>query len=218
MDREFWLQRWERGETGFHQPEINPNLERFWPRLRVPPGGTVLVPLCGKSLDMAWFLGHGYRVLGVELSSRAVEQFFREHGLEPRRELRGAFIRYVADGIVLLAGDFFALQQEHIADVSAVYDRASLIALPERMRERYAQRMAELLPACVPTLLISLEYPPDQMQGPPFPVSEPEVRRLYEASFSVDTLLEEDALDQHPQLRARGLRELRERAYWLLRR
>src|SRR5512138_1105185 len=76
MKRDFWLERWERGETGFHQDEINPYLLQHWPELHVAPGGEVFVPLCGKSLDMVWLRERGYFVLGVELSPIAVQDFF----------------------------------------------------------------------------------------------------------------------------------------------
>jgi len=60
MEKEFWLERWERAEIGFHQDDINPWLARYWPRLAAPPGSKVFVPLCGKSLDMAWLRKNRY--------------------------------------------------------------------------------------------------------------------------------------------------------------
>jgi Thiopurine S-methyltransferase (TPMT). len=35
----------------------------------------VLVPLCGKSLDMDWLLDAGYKVFGIELSNIAIQAF-----------------------------------------------------------------------------------------------------------------------------------------------
>jgi thiopurine S-methyltransferase len=52
MDKDFWLERWERKEIGFHQNEINPYLIQYWQELNINHGGEVFVPLCGKSLDM----------------------------------------------------------------------------------------------------------------------------------------------------------------------
>jgi len=85
MQPEFWLQRWQQGQIGFHRGEGMPLLERHWPALQVAPGGRVLVPLCGKSLDMHWLAAQGHRVLGVEISPLAVQQFFAEAGLRPER-------------------------------------------------------------------------------------------------------------------------------------
>lgn len=75
MDHEFWHARWSSNEIGFHLPQVNPHLLEFWPTLGLPAGSRVLVPLCGKTLDMAWLMAQGHRVLGVELSRTAVEAF-----------------------------------------------------------------------------------------------------------------------------------------------
>ena len=84
MHAEFWQARWARSEIGFHLSEVNPYLQRYWPALGLPEGARVLVPLCGKSLDLAWLVGQGYQVVGVELAPRAVEDFFTEHGCNRR--------------------------------------------------------------------------------------------------------------------------------------
>ena len=83
MDPEFWQQRWRDRQIGFHQDKPTPLLLKHWPSLGVPRGARVFVPLCGKSLDLAWFAARGHRVLGVELSQLAVDEFFAEHGLVP---------------------------------------------------------------------------------------------------------------------------------------
>jgi thiopurine S-methyltransferase len=83
MDPDFWHQRWRDNEIGFHQGEPAPLLQKHWPAVAAPAGSRVFVPLAGKSVDMVWLASQGHRVLGVELSPLAVEQFFAEHALEP---------------------------------------------------------------------------------------------------------------------------------------
>lgn len=56
MDADFWLARWREEQTGFHQQRVTPLLMKYWPTLGLPEGCRVLVPLCGKSLDMIYFL------------------------------------------------------------------------------------------------------------------------------------------------------------------
>src|SRR5450830_150029 len=89
MDSQFWRERWARNQIGFHLPEVNPYLQRHWPLLALAQGAKVLVPLCGKSLDLVWLASQGHRVLGVELSEQAVDAFFSEQGLTPRICQRG---------------------------------------------------------------------------------------------------------------------------------
>lgn len=218
MEHDFWLQRWESNEIGFHQETINPALRRFWPRLDVPAEGRVFVPLCGKSHDMAWLRECGHPILGVELSTRACEQFFRERGLDPQRELREPFVIYRARGYELWGGDFFHMPAEALSDIVAVYDRASLVALPPGMRGRYAERMGTLVPAHAVVLLVSFEYPDGEMAGPPFSVPEAEVRQCFGACFDIEVFSRTEVLEEHPRFRARGLTALQEVVYRLTRR
>ena len=46
-------------------------------RLDVQAGDNILVPLCGKSLDMLWLAERGFQVTGIEISELAVQDFFR---------------------------------------------------------------------------------------------------------------------------------------------
>lgn len=134
MEPSFWHERWERSEIGFHQQDINVHLQQFWTQLDLRPGQRVFAPLCGKSRDLLWLAGEGHPVTGVEISQLAVEAFFTENGLKPRRWREGAFEIWEVDEIRILLGDFFDLEPQHLADAAGIYDRASLIALPPPMR------------------------------------------------------------------------------------
>jgi thiopurine S-methyltransferase len=215
MDRDFWHERWQHNEIGFHQQEINAHLQDHWGQLAVPAGGLVLVPLCGKSRDLLWLRARGHAVLGVEISPIAVRDFFIENVLTPQVTRQGAFERYEADGLVVLCGDFFDLTPELVQAVAGVYDRASLIALPPELRTRYAEHSAAILPAAAGTLLVTMEYPQNEMSGPPFAVREDEVRRLYETRYTVTRLFTKDILAENPRFRERGLHALMEKVYRL---
>lgn len=217
MQSEFWLERWRNQQIGFHQDRINPHLETHWPALGVEAGARVFVPLCGKSRDMLWLAAQGYRVTGIELSPLAVEAFFAENDLSPMRRQQGAFEVCSAGEIEIFCGDFFALSAADIAGVAAVYDRASLVALPPDMRQRYAAHMAQLLPTGTQILLVTFDYAQDEMSGPPFAVSEDEVRGLYDGAFAIDKLADLDALAENARFRQAGLTRLRERVFGLRR-
>ncbi len=215
MKREFWLEKWERGEIGFHQDEINPYLLQCWKELGVAHSATVFVPLCGKSRDMLWLRDQGHAVVGVELSEIAVQTLFEENGLSPRRSTVGRFNRYDADGICILHGDFFDLTRDSLAKVGAVYDRASLIALPPEMRAGYARHLINILPAATQILLITYDYAQREMQGPPFAVSPREVETLYREHAEIRLLAQENALEYNQRLRERGLSKLDENIFLL---
>lgn len=213
MNNDFWLERWEKNETGFHQEEINPHLEAYWKDMEIDAGCEVFVPLCGKSLDMLWLKSRGHEVLGVELSPLAVGDFFAGNGINPRRERQGKFDVFHAEGIRILCGDFFDLSKADLAGCGAVYDRASLIALPPSMRRAYAAHLVDILPSPAEIFLVTLDYSASEMQGPPFPVSREEVELLYGENFEVMHLADADALT--PRFRQRGLSALKERVFRL---
>jgi len=215
MDKDFWIKRWHANQIGFHQDQINPYLLEHWPRLDVAPDGRVFVPLSGKSLDMWWLRDQGHPVIGVELSAVAVDDFFAAAEVTPRRQQHGPFEHYSADQLTLLCGDFFALTSADLADVAAVYDRASLIALPPPMRPRYAAHLSSILPPQCPILLVTMEYPDQQMQGPPFTVAEGEVEALFSDHYAIGKLAQTDILDQMPRFRDRGLTALTEKVFLL---
>ncbi|MCQ4347795.1 thiopurine S-methyltransferase [Pseudomonas stutzeri] len=218
MHEEFWQARWARNEIGFHRDEVHPALPAHWASLDLAAGSEVLVPLCGKSLDMPWLAAHGHRVLGVELAEKAVRDFFAEQGLAAATRDDGALRRHQATGIALLQGDFFALTAAQAAGCAGYYDRAALIALPAEMRRRYVAHLGTLLrPGCA-GLLVTLDYPQEQRQGPPFAVSDTEVRELYGADWAIELLEDEDVLADNAGFHALGVSWLRERVYRLTRR
>ncbi len=198
MHPEFWQQRWTDNQIGFHQDAPTPLLLKHWPALGVAPGARVFVPLAGKSLDMAWFASQGHPVLGVELSQVAIEQFFDEHGLQPAITKSKYGIHYSAGGIELICGDAFGLDEQVLRDCAAVFDRAALIALPPDLRVRYASELYARLPAGCRGLLVTLEYPQHERDGPPFSVQEDEVRALYEQNWLIERLDRRPIPPDHP--------------------
>lgn len=213
MHPNFWHTRWERGEIGFHSSEVNPYLQQFWGRLGVPSGACVFVPLCGKSCDMLWLHSQGYVVVGVELSPLAVKAFFDEAGPPPVQSSHGKLQCHEAEGVAILCGDFFDLVAADLEQITAVYDRASLIALPPEMRARYARHLRQLLPAGAQMLLVTLDYPQRQMQGPPFAVSEQEVHLLYDDLAEVERLASRDVLGENEKFAQRGVTRLQKNIY-----
>lgn len=216
MEPDFWHQRWQENQIGFHQESINVHLQAFWPGLGIPAGTAVFVPLCGKSLDMLWLRSQGCPVIGVELSEIAVKGFFSENRLQPAVAPEPGFKKYTADGITIYCGDLFALTAAHLAHVGAMYDRASLIALPPAMRVRYADAIADKLPPAARVVLVTVEYDQSRMSGPPFAVAEEEVARLYSVRFKIDKLCEVDMTGAEMEpFKKRGLAAMREKVYCL---
>ncbi len=218
MQAEFWLQRWREGRIGFHRDAPMPLLVQHWPALALDRGSRVLVPLCGKTLDMAWLAGRGHRVLGVELSPLAIGQFFDGQGLVPEKHETATGVHHVAGNIEIIQGDVFGLDDATLAGCDAVYDRAAIIALPPAMRERYARDVYARLPAGCRTLMITLEYPQHEMDGPPFSVGPDDVRALFDGAWQVDLLERRDILASQPKFQQDGVTSLHTSVHRLERR
>ncbi|MGH8234599.1 MAG: thiopurine S-methyltransferase [Rhodanobacteraceae bacterium] len=220
MDAQYWLQRWHEGRIGWHHDKPMPLLLEHWPALGVARDTRVLVPLCGKSLDMLWLSQQGLRVLGVELSGIAIESFLAENHLHARMRTASDGRHYeVTDapdgGIEIFNGDVFDIDPATLAGCNAFYDRAASIALPAPQRQRLAHDVYARLPAGCRGLLITLDYPPDEMDGPPFPVNEDEVRRLFAASWDIERLEQRDILSSQPHFSEQGVTALHTAVYEL---
>lgn len=191
MDASFWHQRWEKNEIAFHQSKANPLLVEYFHELSLAKGSRIFVPLCGKTLDISWLLSNGYRVAGAELSKVAIEQLFMELGVQPKISGVGEVDQWSANNIDIFVGDIFALSRKILGPVDAVYDRAALVAFPEEMRNRYTAHLTEMTDKA-PQLLICYDYDQRLMEGPPFSVSNEEVKRYYTVNYDLTLIASTD--------------------------
>lgn len=184
MDSDFWHQRWEKGDIGFHEHQVNPFLIKYIEQLSAASGARIFLPLCGKTRDISWLLSQGYRVAGAELSELAVSQLFRDLGIEPEVSEDKGLVRYHANAIDIIVGDIFNVSADMLGPVDAVYDRAALVAMPAKTRHRYADHLMAIT-GKAPQLLITYEYDQVLMEGPPFSVGSQQVQHYYAGSYDV---------------------------------
>jgi thiopurine S-methyltransferase len=220
MDADYWLKRWHEGRTGWHHDKPMPLLLEHWPALEVPPGTRVLVPLCGKSQDLLWLARQGMRVLGVELSAIAIEAFLAENHLHANAHAGAGGTHHVitdlpGGGIEIIQGDVFDIDRAVLASFGAIYDRAALIALPTPVRRNYVRDVYGALPDACRGLLITLDYPPQQLEGPPFSVDDGEVRHLFEAGWDIEQRERRDILASQPHFSEQGVTALHTSVYRL---
>ncbi|TNE91861.1 MAG: thiopurine S-methyltransferase [Deltaproteobacteria bacterium] len=209
MKSEFWLERWELGQTGWHNDSVHPGLQEHCERFGT--ASRVLVPLCGASLDVRWLteLPCVDSVVGVELSAIAIERLFADAGLNPEREQHGAFVLWKAGPISIVQGDFFAAPPALVGPVDAVWDRAAMIAIDPERRDEYAAKLKELAPGGH-LLLNALVYDQSVNDGPPWALSAEEV---VERFGPAETLSSKDALDD--RWRERGHAWVRTELHYL---
>ena len=199
MEEQYWLQRWQTNNTKFNQKKVNPLLVAFFHEFKLKKASKVLVPLCGKSIDMLWLAQQGHNVIGIELSEIACKAFFEENNLSYTQQELGPYVRYANENITLLAGDFNQLTFDIVGNIDFIYDRAALVALPETMRQNYANKLMELSSPHTKMFLISFVYEPSQMQGPPFSVPLETIESLFEDRLKIEVLHQQkvDKPSQH---------------------
>lgn len=217
MDAAFWHSKWDSQQIGFHLDSVNPLLIEYWSALELAADSDIFVPLCGKSLDMTFLAERGHKVLGCELSELAVTQFFEEQQLAVKVQDAGVHKLYQFDEISIYQGDIFALRAEQTAGCRGFYDRAALIAWPEEMRDGYASKLAELSASGTRGLLVTLDYPQETLQGPPFAVSEAWVEQHLARHFDIELLSSRDVLADNPRFIKKQVPWLNEAVYRLVR-
>ncbi|MCG8464608.1 MAG: thiopurine S-methyltransferase [Xanthomonadales bacterium] len=187
MKASFWHERWRDNDIGFHLPKANPMLVAHLPQLQLEPKQRVLVPLCGKTLDIAYLLQQGLHVVGVELNESAVQQLFAALTIEPSVSQQATLIHYQAPGLDIFVGDIFHLNKDQLGPVHAIYDRAALVALPYFMRMEYSQHLRRITNTAK-QLLLCFEYEQEEMPGPPFSINDLEIRQHYGHHYSLQCL------------------------------
>lgn len=197
---EHWLERWNEGRTGWHEPDGNKSLQKYW----TGSGKRVLVPLCGKTPDLIWLASRGNEVVGIELSELAVRAFFEEHGIE-YSTVAGALTAYVATdpAITIYCGDYFAFSG---GPFDAYYDRGALVAMPASLRARYLEHTRSLLDTDASRLIICLEYDESIATGPPFSVPADEILSHWPDLARIDAF--DDIENGPPKFRESGLDEM----------
>jgi thiopurine S-methyltransferase len=213
VEHSFWTDRWHRGQISFHTGAVHPHLVAHAAKL-APGPARVLVPLCGKSLDLLWLRDQGHQVVGVEFVEQAARAFFEENRLQVVPGQLGPHPTLGAAGITILIDDFLGLDPAVVGLFSAVWDRAALIALPAEVRASYLRKLRELVSDDARVLLVAFEHDLPH-QGPPFSVPADEVRRLCQGLFAPELLEEVDTLAQEPRFRDRGATFIRDHVFLL---
>ena len=184
---EYWENRWITNQTGWHRSVYNDLMVKYWPELGIPTDSKVLVPLCGKSLDMLWLAEKGHAIVGIEFTRVAVERFFSENNLEHTIVKHPSYIEFSSDLYTILNGNILAIPSDLI-QAEAWYDRAAMIAINPDLREDYVSQIRQQTKVGAVGLLITYSYPQEEMEGPPFSLNNDDVFQLFQDGFRVECL------------------------------
>ena len=190
-ENDLWLERWENREIGFNQNEVNDFMLKYFEKLNLEKGSKVLVPLCGKTIDISWLLSRGYAVTGIELSEIAVIELFEELDVMPTISKIGELILYSAENLNIFVGDIFKVTFNMLGDIDATYDRAAIVALTKELRVEYTTHL-RVITNNAPQLLLCFEYDQSLMNRTPYSVEEDEVKKHYAKYYDLELLAREE--------------------------
>lgn len=184
LENDFWHKCWQQNTIGFHQPQVHPFLTNHFKSRSLPSDNHIFVPLCGKTLDMA-YLARFMRVTGNELSAVACQDFFIENNIKYVQKNIDVFQQYACPQLTLFQGDYFQLSANLVGQVDWIYDRAALTALPPTMQQQYVNHLKSFFSPNTRLFLITLEFPIAQLSGPPFAITGDDVAQLF-SGFNIE--------------------------------
>lgn len=159
---DFWCKRFGEGVTPWDAGKVPDDFAAFLTRHSQPRN--TLIPGCGSGWEAARLAEHGWPVTALDFSPTAVAR---------AREVLADF------AVNLVCDDFFKWQPAQ--PLQLIYERAFLCALPRKLWDDWARRVADLLPPG--GLLAGYFFICDQPKGPPFGIQREQLDQLLTPNF-----------------------------------
>lgn len=211
MNDSFWHKCWENNTIGFHQEAVHLLLGSHFLPLIKNKTQNIFVPLCGKSLDMWWLSKYG-KVVGTDISAIACRDFFLDRNIDPKIEVLNQFTCYSHENISLFQGDFFKLEDVNLPKFDWIYDRAAIIAMPASMQKNYVDKLCSFMGMHTRIFLLSLEFPQEELSGPPFSTTATQIESLFEG-YACEKISEESLSNKRFAQRTFNVSSLTETLY-----
>lgn len=159
---DFWCKRFGEGVTPWDAGKVPNALADFVARQPAPLN--TLIPGCGSGWEAACLAEHRWPVTALDFSPTAVAR---------AREVLADF------AVDLVCDDFFKWQPAQ--PLQLIYERAFICALPRKLWDDWAKRVAELLPPG--GLLAGFFFVCEQPKGPPFGILPEQLDALLAPNF-----------------------------------
>lgn len=189
-----WKEKWEEGKSVWHKSNPNPLLVEFFNRFDADSlkNKRILVPMCGKSVDMKWLYDQGMSVVGVDVVELAVKQFFCDNNMEYEvkdSSIPGATLFHHDERMSILLCDIFNINTEVIGGpCSYIWDRGALGAIQYTEVEKYTKIVESVLADDAQGLIECFTFDRGLIPGPPYAVTKEEVFEYYSCNFFVEQL------------------------------
>lgn len=170
MNKEFWEQRYETGQTGWDTGQITTPIKTYADTAIPNKSAKILIPGAGNSHEAEYLWTQGYsHVYVLDIAAAPLENFAKRVPDFPKEHL--------------LLADFFKFD----ATFDLIIEQTFFCALNPNLRPLYAQKMHTLLRprGILAGLLFNFPLTAD---GPPFGGDAQEYKTLFEPYFVLKTL------------------------------
>lgn len=171
MEKEFWENRWENGQTGWDIGAVSTPIKEYIDQI-TDHELNVLVPGCGNAYEAEYLWEQGFKkVKIVEIAKGAIDSFKKR------------FPDFLADQIFF--EDFFKLDsKEHQFDL--IIEQTFFCAIHPSMRPKYAEKMSELIRPGGKLVGLLFDFPLES--GPPFGGNKEEYLGYFKPYFHIRLL------------------------------
>ena len=190
-----WEQKWVSNNALWHIDAVNPFLQKYFYKLTNEisvHGKRIIVPLCGKTLDLKWLYQQGLAVVGVEFAKIPCISFFEDNSLSYTVENHGSYNIYKHDDrLVIYQGDLFEFNSQKLGGVFDIWwDRGGLVAMVTEEQQKYVDHLKSLLNKfSFSALMESYEYDASLRPSmPPHSIKKEQLQSLFGDSFCVEEL------------------------------
>lgn len=213
-NNQYWLDRWQNNDVDFCQEAPNEFLVKHFCRFNINDSSVCLVPMCGCSIDMLYFLSKGIKVVGIELSEKAVLSFFSQNNIKYEIIEESDYKCYKGNDIEIYVADIFNLPKiaKNLPAFDIWYDRGAYVALPEDIRTKYSKMMLQVCSDNTQILLLVMEHD-KKSQTPPYSVTQAELIKNFSPNIEFE-LIDSKQRENIPDYRkAEGMTEQYYTAY-----
>lgn len=182
---------------------------KYYPELVRGKRPRILLPLCSKSVDLLWLWRRGHEVVGIEDIGKSVIDFAKTSGLQLTADDDNNNIQMIknyvtAENMLKALQTNFTSTNNPFSDHSfdTIWDRSGFASIPPHYRMFYAEAMKQLLTwDNFRYLLLVYEYDEEAVEGPPYSVTEDQIRELFSDIANVSKI-HEKGMDFDSRFRA----------------
>jgi SAM-dependent methyltransferase len=150
-DKDFWENRWQKGETGWDLHGVSPAIKKYIDTL-ADKTLRILIPGCGNAYEAEYLLQQGFtHITVIDIAPSLTDALINKNKAAVE-----------AGTLTVICGDFFAHQGQY----DVIIEQTFFCAISPTLREAYAQHMNKLL--APKGKLVGLLFNTAFAGGPPF--------------------------------------------------